>query len=303
MESLPHSRVDPSAKHTLDDLVFAAFQAPVLSLSARVLFHHRTFTALLLLRTGWRAERRLSQRDVSTALLSARCCRPDTLATVNCTSCGVPSGIELYAVTVRPRCTSSRKHVGSTMLVLATDLAPGFVVVSARFAIYARHAARHVRRAPQIDEVDTRLAAPKSPARTSSVSQMEECFVVGSLAPSPTRFVVVDPDLCLRKPGPLGMAVTVVINSAIGLTEEEMELIASGVVPVLRANVPGYLVHKSSVHTSIVIIVLGFQSPQDFITAHGFAQRYLCNETRNPLNRNLVGDGLVQPLLISMNTD
>eukprot|EP00727_Mastigamoeba_balamuthi_P004225 m51a1_g1380 hypothetical protein (465) ;mRNA; f:448261-450251 len=256
MESLPHSRVDPSAKHTLDDLVFAAFQAPVLSLSARVLFHHRMFTALLLLRTGWRAARRLSQADVATALL-------------------VPSGIELYAVTVRPRCTSSRKHVGSPMLVLAADLAPGVVIVSDRFAIYARHAARH----------------------------MEECWFIGPRTGSPAYVAVVDPDLCMRKPGPLGMAVTVIINSAIGLTEEENELMASGVVPVLRANVPGYLVHKSSVHPSIVIIVLGFQSPQDFIIADGFAQRYMCNDIRNPLNRNLVGDGVVHPLLISTNTD
>eukprot|EP00727_Mastigamoeba_balamuthi_P010635 m51a1_g6194 hypothetical protein (323) ;mRNA; r:88551-89597 len=320
MESLPHSRVVPSAKHTLDDLVFAAFQAPVLSLSARVLFHHRTFTALLLLRSGWRTERRLSQADVCAALLNARCCRPDTLADVSCSACGgvlsvsrspreqerlrreVPSGIELYAAAVRPQCTSSRKHVGSAMLVLAVQMAPGFVVVSDRFAIYARHAARHMGRAPQDDEVDARLAAaPKSPARTTPLSQMEEHFFVGPQVELDAAAVEVDPDLRLRQPGPEGMAVSVVINSAAGLTAEEHELMATGIVPLLRASVPGYLVHKSSVHASVVIVVLGFQSPGDFAQAHGIAQRYVRNEMRNPLNRNLIADGLGQKLLISTN--
>eukprot|EP00727_Mastigamoeba_balamuthi_P004597 m51a1_g14135 putative t-dirnahydrouridine synthase (734) ;mRNA; r:231163-235329 len=306
--------------HTLDDLVFAAFQAPVLSLSARVLFHHRAFTALLLLRSCWRTERRLSRSEVRAALLSAKCCRPDTLAGVDCARCGgvlsvsensreqerlrreVPRGVELYAVTVRAQCTSSRRHVGSAMLVLAAQVLPDVAIVSDRFAIYARHAARHVRPAPRGgDVVDTRLV-PLSPAHSSPVPRMEEFFFVRPQAAAPSQ-VLVDPDLRLRQPGPLGMAVSVVINSAAGLTEEENQLMAAGIVPHLQANVPGYLVHKTSVRSSVVIVVLGFQSPRDFALAHGFAQRYVRNELRNPLNRNLIGDGLGQKLLISSNMD
>eukprot|EP00727_Mastigamoeba_balamuthi_P004236 m51a1_g1381 hypothetical protein (327) ;mRNA; f:450709-451756 len=326
MESLPHSRVVPSAKHTLDDLVFAAFQAPVLSLSAHVLFHHRTFTALLLLRTVWRTERRLSQADVGTALLGARCCRPDTLADVDCPTCrGVLSvspnpkeqerlrreGEPIFTaqwphidlLMLRPRCTSSRKHVGSVMLVLAAQIVPGVVIVSDSFAIYARHAARHMQRIPQGDEVDRRLVASSLPSRGTPLSQMEECWFISPRDASPAGVALVDPDQCLRKPGPRGMAIRVAVISAIGLTEEENQLMASGIVPVLRANVPGYLVHKSSVHPTVVIVVLGFQHAGDFAIADGLAWRYSCNEIRNPLSRNLINDGLVRPLLLSTNMD
>eukprot|EP00727_Mastigamoeba_balamuthi_P004213 m51a1_g1379 hypothetical protein (315) ;mRNA; f:446930-447940 len=314
MEAL-HSRVVPGAKHTLDDLVFAAFQGPVLSLSSRVLHRHKVFSALLLLRTHWRADRHLSQADVSTALLRARCCVPDTLAAVHCSSCGdvlsvsrnpeeqerlrglIPSGIELYAVTVRTRCTSSRKHVGSAMLVLAAQLVPGVPIVSDRFAIYARHAARHMF---SVDEADTQQLVPAqghSPG-SSPGSQLEECFVLGphaALSPMGAQ---------LSRPlGPQGGVVGVVVNAVTGLTEEECQLVATGVVPVLRANVPGYLVHKTSIHASVVIVVLVLASHSDVALVDYYAQRYLSNQTRNPLNRNLIVDGLVEQLLLRTNTD
>eukprot|EP00727_Mastigamoeba_balamuthi_P004202 m51a1_g1378 hypothetical protein (309) ;mRNA; f:445535-446589 len=306
MEPL-HSRVVPTAQHTLDDLVFAAFQGPVLSLSARVLFRHR---------------RRLSKAEVGNALLHARCCAPDTLATVHCRTCGgvldvlknceeaeslrrgLPQEIELYAVVLRTLCTSSRKHVGSAMLALAVDLA-GVAVVSDRFAIYARHAARHMPRdggSEEKENTERRLVPVESHSRrvTSPSSCLEECFVIGTVANSPP--LVPGRDLAPLGPlGPQGMVVGVCINAVPGLTEEENQLMISGAVPLLRANVPGYLVHKTSVHASVVITVLGALSPDDLLKAQCIAERFIQNGIRNPLNRNLIGDGLLQRLLISTN--
>eukprot|EP00727_Mastigamoeba_balamuthi_P004357 m51a1_g1392 hypothetical protein (222) ;mRNA; f:480119-480851 len=171
------SRVVPTVASTLDDLVFAAFQGPVLSLSSRVLHRFRTFTALLLLRTRWRTDRGLSRADVAERLLASRCCTLPSLETRRCDVCGavlelsrspeqeerqlqsrVPQEIEVHAVCVRTRCTSSRQHLGNALLVLAADLAPGVAVVSQQFAVYARCTGRHVPR-----------TAPRSPAGGSAL--------------------------------------------------------------------------------------------------------------------------------------
>eukprot|EP00727_Mastigamoeba_balamuthi_P004412 m51a1_g1397 hypothetical protein (282) ;mRNA; f:486146-487239 len=277
-----HSRIVPDVVHTLDDLVFAAFQGPVLGLSSRVLYQFRTFTALLLLRTRWRTDRRLSQADVTDALLRARCCVPGTLVAAQCHTCGrvldvsenageqdmlrreLPAGVELYAVSLRTVCTSSRQHVGSAMLVLAAELEPGAVVVSDRFAVYARHAARHVAR------------------------QQRDASLVSPL------------------PGPplAGMAVAVRIN-AVRFTPEEGQQFAAGIVPVLRDNVPGYLVHKSSLvgGSPVVVVVVGATSLGSLVLANGLWVRFVQNQIRNPLDRDLIADGLLQPLLAVTNMD
>eukprot|EP00727_Mastigamoeba_balamuthi_P004302 m51a1_g1387 hypothetical protein (305) ;mRNA; f:463498-464521 len=304
MEPL-HSRVLPSTLHTLDDLVFASFQGPVLGLSSRVLHRYRAFTALLLLRTRWRTDRRLSQDEVATTLLRARCYRPGSFAPVQCRICGgvlgvsenvveqerlrreVPDGIELYAVTLRTLCTSSRKHVGSTMLVLAADIAPGVVVVSDRFAIYARHAARHIAGGGHSP------TEPSSPQGSSSSS--EDLWSLAATSPA-------GPDLRLL--GPRGaMAVCVCVLGVSGLTPEDHQTISSGLVPVLRANVPGYLVHKTSINPTVVIMVVGALSPADLALVDRFSARFTKNEIRNPFKKDLVAAGLVQQLLITNNVE
>eukprot|EP00727_Mastigamoeba_balamuthi_P004269 m51a1_g1384 hypothetical protein (289) ;mRNA; f:454859-455819 len=286
MEAL-HSRVVPCTAHTLDDLVFAAFQGPVLSLDARVLHRYRTFTALLLLRTRWRTDRHLSPADVAAALVHARCRRPSTLEEVQCHTCGgvldvsenIPEGIELYSATVRTRCTSSRKHVGCTMLVLAAELAPGLMVVSGRFAIYARNAGRHAAVAHR------------------SVASQEE---------TPSGSPVVESAL-LKAPSPLsvelpmgGLFISVYIT-AVSITQEEQQQVSCGLVPVLRSNVPGFLMQKASMHPSVVVIVGAFCWPGALPLAGHFGKLFIQNDIRNPLNRNLVAEGLVQPLLAITN--
>eukprot|EP00727_Mastigamoeba_balamuthi_P004390 m51a1_g1395 hypothetical protein (318) ;mRNA; f:482633-484084 len=317
MEVAQHSRVLPSTLHTLDDLVFAAFQGPVLSLSSRVLHRYRAFTALLLLRTRWRTDRRLSQAEVAAALLGARCCRPGTLVAVECRACeGVldvyeseeeqerlrrelPAGIELYAVGVRTRCTSSRKHVGSAMLVLAAELLPGTVVVSERFAIYARHAARHIAMSAAT-QMAVQVHSPPpfadaSPGVLSSTSSPDE--LLGSLLTGSPLW----PDL--RALGPQGMAIGVRVN-VVRLPPEEQQQISSAIVPVIRSHVPGYLVHKTTrAGAGVVIIVFGATSYEGLMLADSVGTRFIRNEIRNPLNKNFAAEGLMQSLLFVSNMD
>eukprot|EP00727_Mastigamoeba_balamuthi_P004458 m51a1_g1401 hypothetical protein (268) ;mRNA; f:495185-496062 len=262
MEPL-HSRVVPTAQHTLDDQVFAAFQGPVLSLDSRVLYRHHSFSALLLLRKHWREARNLSQADVATALADAQCCWPDSLATAKCRECGfvlkisrnpeeqaMPSDVELYAATVRTRCTSSRKHVGSAMLVLAAELSPGTVVVSRRFAIYARHAARHV---------------GHKAADAEALSAADQVLLDHQEKLPPTELLrrfTISPLLVASPVGPdprLGLAGGIAIGvriSAVKLSQEEQQKMANAAVPVLQAHVPGYICHKSSYVASTSALML-----------------------------------------------
>eukprot|EP00727_Mastigamoeba_balamuthi_P004324 m51a1_g1389 hypothetical protein (303) ;mRNA; r:468239-469214 len=292
-----HSRVAPTALHTLDDLVFAAFQGPVLSLSSRVLHRYRAFTALLLLRTRWRTDRGLSQRDVSTALLRARCCRPATLAPVQCRICGgvlvvtenvveqerlrrqIPHGVEVYAATLRTQCTSSRKHVGSTMLVLSAELSHGVVVVSDTFAIYARHAARHV----------------AHEERSRAVARSPDPGAKGGGTPDPP------PPLAgadLRGLGPNGMIIGVCILVVEGLNVEDNQAMSMALVPVLQASVPGFLMLKTSIHPTVVISIVGALDHRALALGDEVALRFGKNEIRNPLNRDTLTGGVVRQRLV-----
>eukprot|EP00727_Mastigamoeba_balamuthi_P005257 m51a1_g1473 hypothetical protein (328) ;mRNA; r:254283-255442 len=316
-----HSRVVPGSEHTLDDLVFAAFQGPVLGLTSRVLHQHRSFAALLLVRARWRSDRRLSQADVEAALAGARCCRPDTLAPAECARCGgvldvaenaaeqrrlrrdLPHDIELYTVTLRTRCTSSRKHVGCSMLLLAVDLAPGIVVVSDRFAIYARHAGRHVHSAGWSSGDDSGgssgSATPRVPLLPAAPEFAEasesSCWLVG-------------PELTLPGPGALQLQqaqappmVIAVSLSVVSISEEEQRQVTWGLVPLLRSNVPGFLMQKSSTHESFMVYVVGFCSLGSLLLASQFGRMFIRNEIRNPLNRNLIAEGLLHTVLRATN--
>eukprot|EP00727_Mastigamoeba_balamuthi_P004379 m51a1_g1394 hypothetical protein (304) ;mRNA; f:481368-482425 len=289
------SRVVPTVASTLDDLVFAAFQGPVLSLSSRVLHQFRTFTALLLLRTRWRTDRGLSRADVSERLLASRCCAPPSLETRRCDVCGAvlelaqspeqecqlqslaPQDIEVYAVHVRTRCTSSRQHLGNAMLVLAADLAPGIAVVSQQFSVYARRAGRHAPAAPE----------PRTPASTSS-----EPLALTAPAPSPLG------DSWRHPASPMspGMALSVRI-CVVTYTPEEQQAIALSLVPLLRQRVPGFVLLKTGLQSGLAVIVMGCSSAGSLEDARHRTFLFISNaDVRNPLNRNLFADGVVRSL-------
>eukprot|EP00727_Mastigamoeba_balamuthi_P014147 m51a1_g9355 hypothetical protein (240) ;mRNA; r:134287-135506 len=225
------TRIPLHVASTLDDLVFAAFQGPVLSLSSRVLLHSRTFTALLLVRARWRCDRGLSRADVAGALMQARCCSSASLETRQCDVCGPL--LEITPSAAQERVLQSRvpKGVEFSMLALVVDLAPGVSVVSQRF----------------------------------SVSMMA-----------------------------VGMALSVRLCS-VTYSSEEQQIIASSLVHVLRAKVPGFVLHKTGLIANIGVIVIGCSTASGLVEAWESDYLYITNAIRNPLNRNLL-EGVIQPL-------
>eukprot|EP00727_Mastigamoeba_balamuthi_P004346 m51a1_g1391 hypothetical protein (304) ;mRNA; f:478488-479524 len=292
------SRVVPTEASTLDDLVFAAFQGPVLSLSSRVLHQFRTFTALLLLRTRWRTDRGLSRADVSERLLASRCCALPSLEARRCSVCGavlelsrspeqeerqlqsrVPPEIEAYSVRVRTQCTSSRMHLRSAMLVLAADLAPGIVVVSQQFSVYARRAGRHALRTARHGSSDSSASAPEE----ATPSPLDD----NSRLSSPEMYA--------------GMALSVKI-CVVTYTPDEEQVIAQSLIPLLRQRVPGFVLHKTGLQSGLAVIVMGCASAASLQEAGLQSYLFLANNTKNPMNRNLFVDGVVQPLTHVTNT-
>eukprot|EP00727_Mastigamoeba_balamuthi_P001814 m51a1_g1163 hypothetical protein (543) ;mRNA; r:342248-352261 len=247
---------------TRDERIFAAFQGPVLGLDARVLHQHKTFHADLLLTARWRAARNLRPADVLAALLSARACRSSAGAgvePVECDRCGevldvapcprageggegvkveeeeLPPGLESYRAVVRPRCTSSRRHLRCSLLVLGVQLAPGVVVTSEPFAVYARPAGRQSRArrgaagssgdshdddgfedSPPIEGHETmQWSAPTTTTSASSTSSSSSSSVLPlSLSPASEgeQLSVPSPSTDVRHLG-VGLRVVVRVNS------------------------------------------------------------------------------------------
>eukprot|EP00727_Mastigamoeba_balamuthi_P010631 m51a1_g6190 hypothetical protein (99) ;mRNA; r:65058-65354 len=95
--------------------------------------------------------------------------------------------------------------------------------------------------------------------------------------------------------------VIAVCLTAVRVDEEEQRQVTQGLVPLLRSNVPGFLMQKVSLHESVVVFIVGFCSLGGLILASRFGAQFFRNEIRNPLNRNLIADGLVQPLICFTN--
>eukprot|EP00727_Mastigamoeba_balamuthi_P004411 m51a1_g13969 putative ubiquitin carboxyl-terminal hydrolase isozyme l3 (678) ;mRNA; r:981810-987957 len=166
----------------------------------------------------------------------------------------LPGGLESFRLALRTRCTSSRQHLKCPTLVLVVVLGPGLAVCSEPFAVYARHAARHLRSAP--DDSDAEATGP--------AMLLDEAV---SVAPVPTG--ALEP----RSP-PLGsvlflssypvMAVGVRIVS-VSISREDGLKIGRSLVPLLLERIPGGLLlqKKSTLAGGVVIIVLGFRTREE----------------------------------------
>eukprot|EP00727_Mastigamoeba_balamuthi_P000941 m51a1_g10844 hypothetical protein (275) ;mRNA; f:32594-33484 len=223
MQLTPHGR-SYNGRCTRDDLILAAFQGPVLGLSSPVVHQFRTFTAELLVRPAWLASHGLSPSDAARSVLSARACRPPPFTSPDplvCPKCGpvlnvrlvgtgvnsgdwdapaqapapaqgteeqLPGGLECFRVELRTRCTSSRQHLGCPTLVLAVVLGPGLVVRSEPFAVYARHAARHLRKRRRSSAPDdSEGESPPAPAAAAAAAGDAGAAVLaaGEVVPRP----------------------------------------------------------------------------------------------------------------------
>eukprot|EP00727_Mastigamoeba_balamuthi_P006227 m51a1_g2223 hypothetical protein (343) ;mRNA; f:229005-230242 len=320
---------DETAPSTRDDRIFAAFQGPVLGLSSGVLHQHKTFTAELLVSSSWRASRSLEPPDVAGALLASRVCRPGSTAEAACPKCGrvvevfpapcldagdeeLPAGLESYAVQLRARCTSSTRHLRCSMLVLAAELAPGLVVQSHPFSVYARKAGRQAKK---------RSGAVTSPSAEPPVQQQQQQEAAGdgvdagqlvaALTPAELPLMTTTPlqtsyaaaDFDTLFPSPVTdmrflatkMRVVVRIN-AVKFCPEVGLLLMRGVVPVIRDRVPGFLLQKGSAYPGLLIVVWCYKTIEDAQKGMALQKQYATNKIKNPLDRNLVVDGLVVSL-------
>eukprot|EP00727_Mastigamoeba_balamuthi_P008574 m51a1_g4339 putative cytoplasmic dynein 2 heavy chain 1 isoform x1 (4695) ;mRNA; f:164362-180818 len=138
---------------TRTELVFAAFQGPVLSVDSPVVHMYRSYTAELLVPRRWRLALGLSTRDVFRSLLHASVRAEPSPASppLRCAQCAgvvelsgtwrhperLPDDLESYCTALRSKCTSSRRHLKAATLVLTADVG-GVTVCSDRFAVFAR---------------------------------------------------------------------------------------------------------------------------------------------------------------------
>eukprot|EP00727_Mastigamoeba_balamuthi_P005221 m51a1_g14698 hypothetical protein (850) ;mRNA; f:116473-121526 len=210
---------------TRTERIFAAFQGPVLSLDSAVLHMYHSYTAELLLPRRWRLSLGLTPSAVSRHLTRAVVRADDTPASppLRCKMCGdvvevsdpfahpgrLPDDLESFCATVRTKCTSSRKHLGSATLVLTVDVG-GVMVCSGRFAVFAREPGRCKKR--QKNELAVQQLTPQPQGST----------------PDPR------PDLCLRSqlmlvvqilqplPSPLTDDAMVMVSESTGLLQERV---------------------------------------------------------------------------------
>lgn len=127
----------------------------VLELSAARLYRYRTYTVMLSLRRAWRCEHGLTELGVFDALLSARCCLLGTSTVASCARCKcarvvelsatshapayrAATDVEVYACGIQSRCSSSRDHLKSALMLLVDGLPTPTPVLSPPFVLYAR---------------------------------------------------------------------------------------------------------------------------------------------------------------------
>ena len=127
----------------------------VLELSAARLYRYRTYTVMLSLRRAWRCEHGLTELGVFDALLSARCCLLGTSTVASCARCKcarvvelsatshaplyrADTDVEVYACGIQSRCSSSRDHLKSALMLLVDGLPTPAPVLSPPFVLYAR---------------------------------------------------------------------------------------------------------------------------------------------------------------------
>eukprot|EP00727_Mastigamoeba_balamuthi_P013199 m51a1_g8501 hypothetical protein (168) ;mRNA; r:54041-55035 len=116
------------------ELIFAAFQGPVLSVGTTVVHMFRSYTAELLLPRRWRLALGFCAADIVAALQRATVRVDASLSSppLRCASCGdvvvlsmarmypdgLPDDLESYCATMRSNCSSSRRHLHTNRAII-----------------------------------------------------------------------------------------------------------------------------------------------------------------------------------------
>eukprot|EP00727_Mastigamoeba_balamuthi_P004409 m51a1_g13967 hypothetical protein (328) ;mRNA; r:973082-974279 len=194
----------------------------------------------------------------------------------------LPGGLESFRVALRTRCTSSRQHLKCPTLALVVVLGPGLAVRSEPFAVYARHAARHLRSAPDSSDIESESAA-----------LLDKEASPGAVVAT-TPGAQVPPLVC-------SMAVGVKIVTA-NLSYDDGIKLDRGLVPVILERTNGLLLQKkSTLAGGLVIVVLAFRTREELEVGMNLGFLFVMNKIRNPLNRNLVADGSIRRIAVITN--
>jgi len=125
-----------------------------LELSSKV-FKFRKHDVSLRIRKSWRLAHNLSEPDVFSALLSARCCLLGSDTEASCKRCkcspvvvlsatsqhpsyDAETDTESYQCAIQSRCTSSRDHLKSSLVLVIDRLPLPNFITSGPFVLYAR---------------------------------------------------------------------------------------------------------------------------------------------------------------------
>eukprot|EP00727_Mastigamoeba_balamuthi_P011552 m51a1_g7019 hypothetical protein (295) ;mRNA; f:39506-40522 len=278
------------------DMVFAAFQGPVLSVGASVVYMYRAYTVELLLPRHWRLANGLATDDVLAALRCpvVRASASASYPALTCASCGdvvsvteawspserLPGDLECYRALLRSSCTSSRRHLRCDAVVLGVTVG-GVDVFSEPFAVFAREPGRQSKRRQrrprlpwpaQQHEVSSSVNVAISAAAAASASA---ALVLGAVprAQDPRLFVLVE---IWRPPRNL----------------EDIPPCAAALIPgsaeVLR-QVPGFVLQKSSVSHEMAVFVRAYRTAEDAALGADIGVKYIRNIIPNAVNRDVEG--------------
>eukprot|EP00727_Mastigamoeba_balamuthi_P006462 m51a1_g2436 hypothetical protein (307) ;mRNA; f:850398-851377 len=291
------------------DRIFAALQGgPVLGVSSAVLHRGGRFTAELLVPTGWRTARALSHHDARSALLGATLCRAASLLPVGpCERCGpavellpgaaaegrdegaTPQGLDSYAATLVPRCSSSRRHLHCEELALEVRLGLGVVVRSPEFVICARRARGGPQQAPEAPQAAGALVVAQ-PSVSASPSD-------AVALPSPTTQVALL-GAGRMVAGGMRLIVTVKIVSN-GESPRRIADVVDLAVRYIQQNVSGLLVHKTGINGSLLFCIAGYTSEQAASKGAEVGHLVTTNKVPNTMGRDLYADGTIAVLSVT----
>lgn len=147
----PPSLIVDSPARVLD----AGHRAFRLAVSAPKLCKFRKYQVELTVGRAWRVHAQLTEAAVFSALLAAKCCRSGTTVPVGCPRCKCQPVVvltpvaqrpvhnpatdeETYTCTVQSKCSSSRDHLKSALVLVVNTLPAMGEVVSDTFVLLAR---------------------------------------------------------------------------------------------------------------------------------------------------------------------
>ena len=179
----------------------AAEIGATLELSSYKLCKYRKYEVRLTVPKKWRVDRGLSEVDLLQALLSAKCCRLGSSTEVGCERCAVDrvvvltattqwpirqenNDLETYVCAIQSKCTSSRDHLHSQVVLLITSLPFAQPLTSEAFGLLARD------KGQKVPKEDAEAGVVPPAANLSKKRVHPESSTMAAQRPSPQDIAV-----------------------------------------------------------------------------------------------------------------